>query len=164
MTLKAFSRHGDLLLPLDHGTDAVIGEKSPKLGAPSGLDLIVLVDVEPIGIGIGPGRERQIVEAGQRVVVHGRDLAPAGNVAIVGRELVAQHRRLHVIEPAVGAPGDDAARFVAAVIAQQGDGAADLVVVGDQRAGVAEAAERLGGIEAERAEGAKGAGLVALVA
>ena len=168
----ALAKHGALIVaalavvvqgaavPLHHGADAVRIEMGPQRLAPTGLDLIALEDVEPILVALRAGWQRQVVDAAERAVVMGGDLAPARDVPAIGAELVLEDRGLDVIEPAAGAPADHPPVGPAAMIAQQPDLAGELVVIGDDRPGIAETAERTGRIEAE---GGEGAGVLALV-
>ena len=139
-------------VPLDQSPDSVFRQVLAQRIALTCLDLVVLIDVIMIGAVIWPGRQRNIVEACQRRVVHAGDVAPSFDLFVICRQLVVEDGRLHVVEPRIGSPRDDGAVLVPAMVAQKRYFSGDIVVVGNDRTSIAEAAEDLGRVEAEGAE------------
>ncbi len=91
-----------------------------------------------------------------------RDPPPAGDGVGIPAQFVGQDRRLEIVDAGVGPPfgavaGDDLVG-PGPVVAHGANPSGDLVVVGDQRPGVAEPAQGLGRIEAERPPGPEPAG------
>src|SRR5262249_60749585 len=124
-----------------------------QLAPTLGLDLVFLIDVEVVGIGVGSGRQCELLHVTKLCLVACRDVPAPGALRPETLELVSEYCCLQIVEPRVETPGHDASGLVAPVIAKQRDLACHGVVVGHDRSPVAKTAQHLGGIEAERACG-----------
>ena len=112
-------------------------------------------------IGHDMGDRRHVAEAG---VVALRHLLARRNLLFEDRQLLDQDRRLQRVEARIHADADIVVFVVAlAVEAQRADEIGRRVIVGDDRAAVAVAAERLGGKETRGGEIADRPGAPALV-
>ena len=100
----------------------------------------------------GPGGSRSCAQVAEPAAVARGDFPPPGDLAVVVFQIEVENRGLQIVQAGIQSPENDvAAGGVAAVIAEEQELLVDRVVVGHGAAAVAEAAERLGGIEADRA-------------
>src|SRR5438067_4724070 len=97
----------------------------------------------------GDRRQLDIPHSGERLRVQGRSRATLGVPHVEQRELVREHDRLDRVEPRGEADHLVVVLRALPVLAQRLHACDEIVIVGDQRAGVAECAEILAGIEAE---------------
>src|SRR6185312_5164847 len=141
-------------IPLDDGPDRAIGKMGSKSIAVLAANLVILKDVEvPLpGIGCRRKLDRQIAEG---LVKSSGDFPTPLDGFIVPAELVAEDRRLDVVDPRVRSPncaiGSDSLVSTSPVVAHRTHCRGKLVIIGDERTGVAQAAQCLGRIEAKSA-------------
>src|SRR5438270_4034970 len=145
--------------PLHDRSDPAVCQVRAQSIAPIAADFVILEDVEVAPVRSWTGREPETGDASERLVI------PCGNVSTtfdglgVPPELERKDRRVDVIDARVGAPngasGGDGLVGAGPVIAHRAHLCGECVVVGDERSGVAETAERLGRIETERTPAAE---------
>lgn len=143
--------------PLDQGADATLLELRLQRVAVIGLDLIVLVDVEPARVGVRGWRQTDPLQAAQMGVIARGDGPAARHDPVVAAQTMAQDRGLQIVEPAVERPALALAAVVHAEAAQLQQDLMNGGIVGDHRAAIAQAAQRLGRVEADRGGDAEGA-------
>src|SRR5687768_1328645 len=148
--------------PLDDRADAVFLELRAQVIATIRLDLVVLVYVEMVGVGIGPGRENKPVDPSETIAVQPCNLPPTLDFGVQLLKLYVENRRLQVVETRIESPGDYQSRLVAAMIAKQRHLPRHFGIVRQEDAAVTKTAEYLGGIEADFGRDSKSAGVPSL--
>ena len=133
---------------VDRGRDALRGKRRPDLVAPLQPDRVL----RPGRAAAGQPR-RQSGDSGKPCVVARRDPLTRVDLGIEDRQLDHQDGRLEGVEAAVEADADDVVLALAlAVLADRAPARRQRRVVGEERAAVAVAAERLGRVEAGRGD------------
>ena len=141
--------------PLNDRPDPPVGKMLAQRVAAAAADLVILEDVEVPGCRLGGGGKLELGDAAECLIIACGNLAPPRDRLVVPVELERAGSQRGCCRagrwfPTARNPAE--MRFVGArtVVAHRADRRCELVVVGDQRAGIAEAAERFRRIEAER--------------
>ena len=108
--------HG-LTAPLNQRADAAILQVQLEIVALFGLDFVILIDIEVIGIGVRGRWQNDFGDTLEAPSVQGSQLAAAEDDAVVFLQLEVEEGSLQVIETGIQSPAHHFASAVAAEIA-----------------------------------------------
>lgn len=151
-----------LAAPLYERSDSVVFQVLFEAVPIVGFDLVVLIDIEMIGVGVGGGGKDDLGNATELLGVVGGDATAARHDLAVLRQLEIEDGGLQVVESGIHPPRDDVSTAIAAVVTELGQLLAKFIVIGNDDAAVPETPEDLCGIEADGRGNAEGAGGAAL--
>ena len=120
------------------------------------FDFVVLENIEVVGVFIGGWRELQFFETGQTLLVEAGDGAAALDDGWVFFEARVEDGGLQIVEAGIESPTHDLAVRAASMVAELEHAVVDAIVVREDGASVAQAAEGFGGEKADGGGGSKG--------
>lgn len=138
-----------LAAPLNERANTVFLQILFEAVAALSFDLVVLIDVEVVWIGVRGRRKHDLGDVFQTLRVMPCQRAAAVHYLCKFLQLEVKESRLKIVETRIQPPLNDRTIGASAVVAQLIDPLVDRVVVGDRGPAVAQAAEDLGGIEAD---------------